>query len=63
MRRIQKAKDHKGKVVARFEDRQGNELSDLNMCDDVVIVFTDGARIILGIDHCGVDSYISQFDS
>ena len=53
---------HKGKVIDRFEDGYGNEISDLSTREGITIIFTDGSRIILGIDTYGRDSYISEYD-
>ncbi len=49
-----------GKTIARFEDGSGNELSNLVMCSEVVIVLSDGEKIILKPDGRGLDDYISQ---
>lgn len=49
-----------GKVVARFEDEYGHELESLHMCDSLVIVFTDGERIVMKQDWRGQECYFSQ---
>ena len=58
---ISNTDEHKGKVIDRFEDEFGNELSDLHMQDTIIIIFTDGSRIYLGIDTYGSDHYISEY--
>jgi len=52
---------HKGKVIDRFEDGNGSPISDLTQQEGITIIFTDGSRIILGVDTYGTDSYISEY--
>ena len=56
-------RDKKGKVIDRFEDEYGNELDDLNMKETIIIIFTDGSKIKLGIDTYGSETYISEYQS
>lgn len=56
--------NHKGKVVSRFEDAHGNELSVLNMIgDELNIIFTDGSSIKMAPDWRGAECYWSQRQS
>jgi hypothetical protein len=51
-----------GKEVQLITDRDGNELSDLVMCDNgIVIHFTDGTKLALASDWRGDECYISQY--
>ena len=60
---IRNTSDHKGKVIDRFEDEFRNEITYLNMQDTIIIIFTDGSKIKLGIDTYGSETYISEYQS
>ena len=51
-----------GKTIARIEDEYGKELENLTLCESLVIIFTDGDRIILMQDWRGNECYFSQRD-
>ncbi len=56
------ASRYHGKTIARFEDRYGQELETLHMCASLVIVFTDGERILMKPDWRGAECYYSQYE-
>ena len=56
----QPASDHTGKVIASITG--GTFLSDLVMCGEVRIKFTDGSELHLATDWRGSECYISQID-
>ncbi len=58
----QNTKEHEGKVLSHFEDTNGDRLSHLDMCEEIVIVFMDETKIRLSLDWYGRDCYISQRD-
>lgn len=51
---------YEGKILSHFETEYGEKLKDLIMCDSLVIVFSDGAKIILKQDWRGQECYFSQ---
>jgi hypothetical protein len=51
--------EHKGKTVQSIESSAGNTLC---MTSRIVIYFTDGTSIVLGLDWRGSECYISQYD-
>jgi len=53
---------YEGKTLSHFENEYGRKLKDLHMTTDIVIVFTDGSKIILGQDWRGSECYFSQYD-
>ena len=56
-------KKYEGKQFSHFENEYGNKITDLNMVDCLVIVFSDKSKIKMAQDWRGRECYFSQYEA